>query len=226
MNEFECQRRLPSFDWATRGMCPGRTVARFVPQDFECYVRILHPAYFTRARDRVLVSWADLAAARGVEVTPTMRFEDVCGTNNYENGPPEPDGWTDPPLTGSLPTPVSGSLADALAHHTRTPECCWFAFWPGFGLKPTASVRGRLVVPGREYLVVGPMSITHAIENLTPGWSWEQSYSAWWPDDLSWFVATDIDQNSTFVGASRMCAKDLIAQPSLECLTVDRHDEV
>ncbi len=48
----------------------------------------------------------------------------------------------------------------------------------------------------------------------------EQSASLWWPADRAWFVATDIDLVTTFVGGSAGCIDDLLAAPGLEAALV------
>jgi len=40
----------------------------------------------------------------------------------------------------------------------------------------------------------------------------------WWPQDRAWFVATDIDLMSTYIGSSRDCARALRACPALEAV--------
>ena len=44
----------------------------------------------------------------------------------------------------------------------------------------------------------------------------EQSANLWWPDDRAWFVATDVDLMTTYVGGSAACIADLLAADGLE----------
>jgi hypothetical protein len=48
----------------------------------------------------------------------------------------------------------------------------------------------------------------------------EQSASLWWPADRAWFVATDIDLVTTFVGGSAACVRDVLDHPLLEAAPV------
>jgi hypothetical protein len=42
------------------------------------------------------------------------------------------------------------------------------------------------------------------------------SCNLWWPDDHAWCVATEIDLDSTYVGASEACIEELLANSKLE----------
>ena len=48
----------------------------------------------------------------------------------------------------------------------------------------------------------------------------EQSASLWWPADRAWFVATDIDLVTTFVGGSAACIGDVLRHPRVEAARV------
>jgi hypothetical protein len=54
----------------------------------------------------------------------------------------------------------------------------------------------------------------------------EQSASLWWPADRAWFVATDIDLVTTYVGGSTACIRDLLAHPGLEAAQVPRDQRI
>jgi hypothetical protein len=80
---------------------------------------------------------------------------------------------------------------------------------------PTLAAGGRAF-----WLVRGPVETAAA--NLLPEPA-SQSANAWWPADRAWFVATDIDQVSTYVGGSAACVADLLASgpgAGLEVLAV------
>ena len=54
----------------------------------------------------------------------------------------------------------------------------------------------------------------------------EQSANLWWPDDRAWFVATDIDLMTTYVGGSAACIADLLAADGLEAAVVPADQRV
>jgi hypothetical protein len=47
------------------------------------------------------------------------------------------------------------------------------------------------------------------------------SCNLWWPDDHAWCVATEIDLDSTYVGASEACIEELLANSELEVARLD-----
>jgi hypothetical protein len=111
---------------------------------------------------------------------------------------------------------VGERLAAVLGQHTTTPADCWFAIWTGFGFfgEPDAT----LDLPGREYVLRrGPIERAAANFAVEPA---EQSANLWWPEDRAWFVATDIDLMTTYVGGSATCIADLVAVDGLEAAAV------
>ena len=48
----------------------------------------------------------------------------------------------------------------------------------------------------------------------------------WWPTDRAWFVATDIDLDSTYVGGSVECIEALLGQDVLEAVPANREASV
>lgn len=49
---------------------------------------------------------------------------------------------------------------------------------------------------------------------------WEQSPSMWWPADRTWFVATEVDGFSSYVGGSRAAIDGVLASSELETIQV------
>lgn len=127
------------------------------------------------------------------------------------------------------------ALIAVLTEATKTPNDCLFCVWDGYG-----ELSGRGVVslgsPGnappvvpanvlagarvngpfrRSYLVyegsvLDALALAPARGSKTPDF--------WWPQDLSWFVATDMDLPWTFVGAT---ANVVSALRDIPALTVD-----
>lgn len=48
-----------------------------------------------------------------------------------------------------------------------------------------------------------------------------QSASMWWPEDHTWFISTEVDFDSTYVGGSRSCIDTIVGEPSIEAVEVD-----
>ena len=76
---------------------------------------------------------------------------------------------------------------------------------------------------GRSYLLFhGPVSEAEKFHFGDGGWF--QSPTLWWPDDRSWFVHTEIDGTSTYVGGSRPMIGRLVGEQVLESFAVDAED--
>ena len=78
-----------------------------------------------------------------------------------------------------------------------------------------------LVLPGRNYLLF--TGSIHAFENpdAAPSWDgadtfWEQTPNQLWPADHAWFLASEIDFDSTVIGGTRALVEELVASPDLE----------
>jgi hypothetical protein len=62
----------------------------------------------------------------------------------------------------------------------------------------------------------GPLEIA-----LKGPWTrWHQTPNLWWPHDRAWFVATEIDFDSTLVGGSHALIDALLANDALEALEI------
>jgi hypothetical protein len=53
-----------------------------------------------------------------------------------------------------------------------------------------------------------------------------RSPSLWWPDDRSWCVASDVDVQTTYIGASADCVARLLADDELEALPITASQSV
>lgn len=75
--------------------------------------------------------------------------------------------------------------------------------------------------PHRDwYLYEGPL------DDAITGWYGKdkflfQSASMWWPEDHAWFVSTEVDFDSTYVGGSRALIEAILDEPAIEALEVD-----
>jgi hypothetical protein len=204
-------------------------VGSLVPPVFEAYARVFHPAVRYADDDWLPesavavplrpdedVSWAGVAAFNGRTAHPAMEWASITGSWEFRGQEEQPGLWNDAPAEGHLPAATAGRLGAVLARHTRTPQDCSFGIWHGFGF--VVADAPTLVLPGREYwLVHGPVQLAAA--NLAEEPS-EQSANVWWPADRAWYVATDIDLMTTYVGGSAACVADLLATEGLEVAEV------
>lgn len=202
-------------DWAITRLDAEHAyeVRGLVPPVFEAYVRLLHPLTTADRAGRRLIRWRDLAgaaelAALGRRVQFHM-LADRAGVN--EPGIPS---------HGHLPDEDLAMLGDVLPGHTGTTGRCWFGVWTGYG--PTGDVPSpgitRPAPLAREYyLYTGALS---DVGTLRPG------PGIWWPDDRAWFVATDVDLDSTYIGGPAALADQLLKHPHLEALPAEPDDSV
>ena len=188
------------------------TVASLVPPVFAGYARVFHPAVRYAGNDDVDVSWAEVAGANRTVAHPLMEWTSITGSMDFLGQDNQAPLWDDHPAMGHLPEHLAAAMAAVLRRHTGTPDDCWFGLSSqGMGAGPEAP---ELVTPGRGFLLVrGPVEL--AATNLLPE-PHSQSANAWWPHDRAWFVATDIDLVTTYVGGSAALVEELLATPGLE----------
>ncbi|MGY1801912.1 hypothetical protein ACI78T_01370 [Blastococcus sp. SYSU D00922] len=200
---------------------PG-TVASLVPDVFEAWARVLHPAVRYAGDDDVEVPWAEVAAHNGTAVGPFARWDAIT------RGPADcqPPVWDDGPSEGHLPVPLADRLAAVLARHTTTPEHCLLGRWDGFGYDLTSPDEPpRLLLKGERDVVLVRGTVADAVRNLAPE-PHEQSANLWWPDDRAWCVVTDVDLRSTYVGAGAACIAELLSSDGVEAFAVAPGDPV
>jgi hypothetical protein len=194
---------------------PFNSVGQLLPDTFEAYARVFHPAY----RDDAPVRWQTVASWTGKRVHPLMAFERVAA---IADGPMSRPAWGYRPLTGVGPI---DELVAAVRSFTHSPERCWIGLWDGFGgLEMVEELRTapRISRPHRSYILFqGPIDAVSAFGCAGTPW---QPPNLWWPDDRAWFVSTDIDLASTYVGGSRASIEAILADERLEALPSNAHD--
>jgi hypothetical protein len=120
---------------------------------------------------------------------------------------------------GTLHVEQRRILVDHLRKATTTSDLCWFAMWEGFGGIDDGGVRERVELPNRNYLLYRG-TIDRALETLVDPFPFDQSPNLWWPEDRAWFVATEIDFDSTFVGGDDPLIAVLVTDRRLEALPI------
>jgi hypothetical protein len=206
---------------------PFATAGAILPDAFESYARILHPAY-RRLEDgrEEAVTWATVASWTGRVAHPLMQFERIAGLGTDPNEQPD---WGRRPEVGEELTGLREPLVRVLAELTTTREVCWICLWEGFGgldLIPGFDDLARVRGPGRQSLLFrGPIDVMTAGTDY-PDLGWPDYPQLWWPDDRAWCVATDIDLDSTYVGASEEGVARLLAEPGLEVVPAGIDDRL
>lgn len=212
--------------WLTESLCGfTKNVGSLVPATFAAYARVLHPAY-NHDGEPELVSWAEIARANHKIVHPRMQFTRLIGyASRYvvEYHDSQPALFDEAPAVGTLPPDTAASLARTLSRHTTSADHCWFAVWSGFGdLDQAFHDRPTFALPGRDYhLAHGPVAAASQSVGTDIHYSSHRSANLWWPDDHAWFVATEIDLDSTYLGASQACIEELATNSDLEAMPLN-----
>jgi hypothetical protein len=204
-------------------------VTRTVPSGFAAYARILHPA---TDLDRP-VAWAEVAETTGRQVHARVQWHALVGS-------PDPFNFRGSlwhggnPARGNLAPELLRSLCAVLGQHTGDAEHCFFGVWEGYGdpeLQRLVASHPRLKLPDdRAYLLVtGSLSAAPDVWHL---WLAEkfrfvaQSPNLIWPSDRAWFLASEIDFDSTLVGGTPDLIQDILDSPALESWPVKPDDSL
>lgn len=237
VGSLELREDLSPADWVVDRIHDFAVdVGSIIPEGFEAYVRLLHPAIRIEDGRQVAVSWTEIAAATGRTPHPEMQWPNISGVWEH-SGETVAGLWDLEPDVGSLPRQYVDRLREILSAFTTTPDRVWFAVWDGFGgLKirpggtavlsfglqqrrppnPEPSPAPTFHLPNRSfYLLFGPIEGMN--ESMCEGPFW-QSANLWWPDDRAWCVATEIDFAWTYVGGDSALIDELISDPGFEAI--------
>ena len=223
-------------DWWAGNVIAGKRVRSWLPDVFESYARILHPAYVREETPQGTVhqsvTWRELGQWSGKVLTPETCIDDLLLRSD---GLP----WTErgsQPQQGRLDPKYMRRLVTLLAPGTNIADDVWFLVWAGHGsMKSVRNKSAELEVnpswrgTGRTYLLFSGKISASADEdegNLhgEPLRPMMKPPSFWWPVHRSWFVSTDIDSFSTYVGGETNLTRRLLEDDVLEALSVGLDD--
>lgn len=234
-------------EWLRGQLVYGRSVGSWIPVGFERHARILHPAHFwDGAPDQTVaraVPWREVSAWSGKPLHRASSIHDVAsradGTSWRRQG-------TSLPLEGELEPPYISRLSEILVEATTTPNAVWLLVWHGYAgpgaryslargrpirsprlskepdRAPVVRISPSLSGSGREYFLHRG-SIEASSDDHDHSVS-EEPPSFWWPADRAWFVSTDIDSSSTYVGGSSRLIERLLDDDLLEVLPASLDD--
>ncbi len=240
-------------EWMVAALHGWGLVSGLVPDAFESFGRIFHPALSEvtgrdlplratgeskagvpvhAGRDGVLwreVSWREVAEANGTAAHPAMEWTSITGSYDFGWSGSQPGIWEEVPEHGSLPPRVARVLCEVLAAFTTTPDRCWCAVWEGYGdliglrsydRLPRLSLEHRpMILAEGPVSAVAETSFSDPALQVSPGRPY-RSPSLWWPDDRAWCVGSDVDLQTTYLGASSACVDRLIGDGRIEAMRV------
>ncbi len=218
--------RLPRelIGWIGDGRRPFAeyAVASLVPDVFGRYARIFHPAW---SAEGLPVRWESVAAwsGRSMHRLAQWDFLSVPVAASSREAP-----FAEAPDVGRLPKTVASTIVEVLVRHKRTPDDGFIGVWEGHA-EPDAEAMGPdvLDLDQRTFLVRhAPMSNAVEIGWRGFGGFGSGSPTLLWPADRAWFVAGDVDLDSTYVGGTSDLIDDLLARSDLEAREVFPHDGV
>jgi hypothetical protein len=198
----------------------GIRVRSLVPGDHEAYVRILHPAWEDRLRER-RIPWKRIAETTGARLEGTVAFRRITVPPGSEI-PKGPQGAWDEDATpeeGTLPRDEARVLFSVLPPAGR----CWFLVWEGWDGLRLAPDQVTVPLFGNPHLVYrGPSEVLwHFDWTLWGRW---QLPHMWLPEDRTWCVGTYLESFDTYVGGSAGLVERVAAAPGLETIRVDPDD--
>jgi hypothetical protein len=213
---FDWLRDVSPASWIGPRLHPfAQDIGSVIPQGFAGYARVFHPVELDGGRRE---RWSDVAARNGRIVHSEMQFHMIAAPRGQT--PSVDYNRRNRPRMGTLHVEQRRILVEHLRRATTTPDVCWFAMWEGFGGLDGDAVRERVVLPQRNYLLYSG-TIDRALESpMEPFPFFDQSPNLWWPDDRAWFVATEIDFDSTFVGGDDQLIAALVTDKRLEALPI------
>jgi hypothetical protein len=214
-----------------------------VPQIYEAYARILHPAWDDEGNE---VTWAEVARRLGTRAHREMQRHAIVGSYDPFNFTGSRWSGGDP-RTGELAEGKLDQLCLILASHTATPDTAFFGMstiragvaeeWPDAPhleqpkrewvvLKGPLKAVDQIALSSRHGLSFGFVVYSDGRREAASGDEMSESFdrevpNLIWPEDRAWFVASEVDLDSTLVGGSRALIDALLAAPDLEVWEVD-----
>lgn len=215
-------------DWISSSLdCESACVTSLVPTGFVSYVRLFHPAKSSkpvmnwedvvagRERPWQIVRWREVARAAGTRVSPLMQFRSLLGSSAAGKST-----FCDEPALGVLEEDLASAVAELLGRHTRTPTDCFFGVWEG-----SNSLRPEVVASSPSFELSKDW-IYHLLEGPIDKLVAAQPIHLAWPRDRAWFLATHVDFDSSYLGCSAPCMRELLADARFEAFEVKESDPV
>lgn len=217
LKDLEVVDGISAGSWIRRRLADDfGSVRATVPEGFESYARVLHPAL---DRDLRPIRWATVAASAGKTAHREMQWHSITGAF---------DPVRDPSL-GEMDRDELEILCEIIAGQTLDAGDCLFGFceimaWPDEVFPPRQRTQPLLELPfERRYVVLqGPLTAAGRIgEPPMMG-----APNLIWPPGRSWLVASEVDFDSTLVGGDADLVEAIVGSPRLEAWRVEPTDSL
>jgi hypothetical protein len=197
-----------------------------VPHGYSAYVRICHPATTVSG---LPATWSEVARATGRNAHPLMQWDALVGSDTLRSTGSLWNGRR--PERGNLAPGPLAALCARLSNHTAVACRCFLGVWEGWhwlnDLAAPAESRSRLTLPGRDYLLLaGSLQMATQVGYTKPGGFEPRSPNLLWPEDHSWFVASEVDFDSTLVGGTADLIDALVLSDELDAWPVGPDDSL
>jgi hypothetical protein len=233
--------------WISANRRPFDTfaVGSLVPEVFDRYARILHPAW---SYSNLPVRWTEVAAWSGKTAHALAQWELL--TKPFDGRQLGPSPFILPPRVGGLSTDQLRTLCALLAGRTADPERCFIATWDGYGSPTVVLVAAGSAPKGKEqapvvplppmwesatelrfeyrafWVAEGPIATVVDTTDRHASFGFQLPPTLFWPADHAWFVATDPDLDSTYVGGSADLIDAILGDAELESWPATPDDDV
>jgi hypothetical protein len=229
--DIELSADTSEADWVVSRLRPWDEnrirVASFMPDAFERYARVLHPAGAGGGESRG-IAWSEVASRLSKPFHPDVQLQELAGYGHLSR---HPVLGNIQPRSGSLPLELLRSLMAFLDDRIDERQHWWFAMWDGSGrwrkgahggTDPFDDERGRVLratprvhAQSRDYFLMrGPLSAVIPLFEAAG----RQSPALWWPEDRTLLLSTEVDAYSTYVGGSASLIEDLFGREDIEAV--------
>ncbi len=237
--EFKPVEDKKFYDWVGKG-CHGplNAVARYMPQKFEQYVHICHPAWtfpanvnlpsFTgatqleRAKQMIPTTWSAALAKKCPNFSGLQKWHQVGFNLDYNN---LSSGDIHSPLEGTPPLEAINAIESAISRVTEPEENCIFAVWDGFsnfcqGHEHLKMIKISAMGQRYHWILQAPRQVlfNYWRSRLKSPYFWEltQIPQAVWSIKQLWFYAVPFHTHSSLFGGSSDMTKILLAASEVE----------
>ena len=122
-------------------------VGTFIPDGFDRYARIFHPAYRNKSKgEREIVRWQDVVRANNRSIAEEMQWLGPDSSpSRYASSEMQigalagQDLWDDAPASGQMPTEVLLRFLQILRKYTATPDAVYLCISASLSLRPDNS---------------------------------------------------------------------------------------